>query len=165
MLDKIKMYRAGLGVTRLHNMPHISHYDNGSHSANAALLAHEICVANDINSAAVVLYMLKHDLHEFYTGDIPAYVKTDNQPLGDAIHALEMHIESSHKIDLPVLSYIECDVAKFCDLAELGFYCIKEKKLGNTNLMGILRVVTSKCGIYTSLIGVSQIVEYFDGEL
>ena len=62
---KLNVYRKGLTVERLHTVMHIAPYNNGFHSANAALIAYELCQLNrEVNSASIIMYMLMHDIAE-----------------------------------------------------------------------------------------------------
>jgi len=168
-ISKLKTIRKGLNVERLHTVPHIIPYSNGLHSANAALIAHQLCTDNNIDSANVIRYMLLHDVAEGYVGDTPAYVKKEFPAVKGALAAAEKDWERTFLPDIPKLEPNETWIAKASDLLELGFYALDELAMGNSNLKHVLATVVSYANdlfvdTNTEVTGVNQILNYFASE-
>ena len=134
-INRLITYRKGLRVERFHTVPHITSYSNGHHSANAALIAHDLCLLNDIDSKDLIIYMLMHDVAEQYVGDVPANAKIDNPYLKEAMGVAETYWEGQYLPNVPGLSKQEACLARVSDLAELGMYCLEELDMGNSNVL------------------------------
>ena len=161
IIEKLKIHRDGNAVQRLHVVRHIMPYTNGQHSANATLLAIELCRANSLPIASVVEYMLLHDLPEGYTGDTPANVKWDNPMLAVALEAAENHWANSAGLEFPDLNAQEAAICKFADMAELGMYCVEELNLGNRHVLPILvRAIASLNIRKGAILGAQEIIDY-----
>lgn len=156
------MYRKGLKVERLHTVSHVTPYNNGFHSCNAALVARELCKINDIeDSGKVILYMLLHDVAEGYTGDVPANVKREFPNVKLAMDEAELAWEEDHIDDMPLLTDVEMQIAKAADTIELGMYCLEELALGNTNLSLVLANVVNYLYEHKNIIGIEKVVDHF----
>lgn len=161
-ISKLNIYRKGLRVERLHTVFHIAPYNNGFHSANAALIAHELCVLNGMNSASIIRYMLLHDVAEGYVGDIPSNVKKDYPEIKSVLDRIEHKWEEQYIPDMPDLHHSEMAIAKASDAIELGMYCIEELKLGNQNILHVLDNIIRYMQDYIGTVnGVSDFMEYF----
>jgi len=161
MVKQIQIYRIGLRVERLHTVPHLLSYSNGHHSANAALIAHEICKEEGISSSSVVLYMLMHDVAEGYTGDVPANVKRDNGDLKFELDRIEDKWVKRNLPDMPDLSHEEKAIAKAADLIELGMHCTDEIFAGNRNVKVVLMNVVNYLHSMYHIKSVKKITEKF----
>lgn len=160
-IERVKLYRKGLNVERMHTVAHITPYNNGSHSANAALIAIELCYINGMDCYSVIKYMLMHDIAEGYTGDIPANVKVDNPELKKVLDKVEKQWEERNLPHMPDLHGDEVFIAKAADLIELGMYCIDEIRMGNEdNMLPVLANVINYLSYCSSIKGVSLFVEY-----
>lgn len=157
----IEVYRKGLKVERLHTIPHLTPYNNGFHSANAALIARDLCVYNDIAPATTMYYMLLHDVAEGYTGDLPANVKVDNPEMAAMLDRIEDNWAEIHIPHMPDLAPIEKRVAKVSDLAELGMYCLEELILGNKGVILVLTNVVEYLQNYTDVKGCQEFITHF----
>jgi 5'-deoxynucleotidase YfbR-like HD superfamily hydrolase len=161
IIDKVKLHRDGNAVQRLHVVRHLMPYTNGQHSANAALLAIELCRLNRLPIASVVEYMLLHDLAEGYTGDMPANVKWENPQLAAALTTTEERWCRAHGLELPDLSNEEAAICKFADMAELGLYCAEELTLGNRHVLPVMvRVLEALNCRKGNIIGAQDIIDY-----
>ena len=138
MLERLKIYREGLSVERLHTVPHIQAYNNGYHSANAALIAYELCKLLGVDSGPVVLHMLLHDVPEGYTGDIPGNFKDDNPIFTGELNIIEHQWVCTNIPDLPLLNAQQINICKLADIIELGFYCVDEIEMGNRKVVAVL---------------------------
>jgi len=159
-IDKINIYRAGYGVERLHTIAHIRPYNNGFHSANAALIGMELAKLNSLKTSDIVLWLLLHDIHEGYIGDIPANVKVDNPSLRDIVSDIETKWEKQN-IDLPTLCIESKRLCKAADLIELGMYCLEEFGLGNRNMIPVIKNVVEYLRGYRDIEGVNEFCFHF----
>jgi len=168
-INKLKTIRKGLKVERLHTIPHVQPYNNGFHSANAALIALELCKTNNVDyhrSFIITRYMLLHDVAEGYTGDIPANVKWDNPHLAGMLESLERDWGRAKDLDIPTLPDNCKAICKVADLAELGFYAVDEIKMGNSNMYVVSENVIdalNKISQSTRLEGVDELITYIKG--
>jgi len=161
-ISKLNVYRKGLRVERLHTVYHIAPYNNGFHSANAALIAHELCKYNGMDSASIIRYMLLHDVAEGYVGDIPSNVKKDYPEIKSILDKIEHTWEEVYIPDMPDLHHSEIAIAKASDAIELGMYCIEELKLGNQNVEHVLNnIIRYLHEDSNNVNGVSDFMEYF----
>ncbi len=138
IIEQIKTYRKGLRVERLHTVPHALSYSNGHHSANVALLAHELCLLNGLSSSSVVLAALMHDIHEGELGDLPAPAKRKSLVLRVEYEILENDFNKIELNSYPDLHPQEADILRIADIAELGMHCKDELAMGNTNCEDVL---------------------------
>jgi len=160
-INRLHIWRKGLKVERMHTVPHITPYNNGFHSCNAALIAHELCMLNGINSATVIRYKLMHDIAEGYVGDTPTNVKKDFPDIKKALDRAEKHWEKTYIPDMPDLHPQEKEIAKAADLAELGMYCLEELHLGNKNVLFVLNNVIAYLKSYQDIKGVTDFIDHF----
>lgn len=160
-INRLHILRKGMKVERMHTIPHITPYNNGFHSCNAALIAHELCRLNNISSASTVRYMLLHDVSEAYVGDTPAYVKRDYPDVKTALDAAEKDWEEKHIPDMPDLHPMEQAIAKVSDLAELAMYCLEELELGNKNVYPVILNCINYLEDHKNIKGVSQFIDHF----
>jgi len=161
IIDKFHVYRKGLKVERMHTVQHITPYNNGFHSCNAALIAHELCTLNNINSSSTVLYMLLHDVAEGYVGDSPANVKREYPDIKTALDIAESDWEQKYIPDMPDLHPQEKAIAKVADLAELGMYCLEELWIGNRNVTEILVRVVEYLHDFKKVKGTEDFINHF----
>jgi 5'-deoxynucleotidase YfbR-like HD superfamily hydrolase len=160
IVDKALIYRAGFSVERLHCRPKITEYNNGFHSANAALIAMDLCLANHVPYYSVIHYMLLHDLHESYTGDVPGNVKIDHEGLHSEFLKIERRWNEMFLPDSPDLSTEEKVICKCADLIELGLFYRDEFNLGNRTLKPVKLNVLNYLEHYKDIIGVSEFIQY-----
>lgn len=165
IVKRLLTYRQGLAVERLHTRPHIQPYNNGYHSANAALIALELCMANkmELSVPTCLKHMLQHDIAEGKLGDPPAPVKRLDA-LRKGYYILENEFERTLLPWFPDLHPQEKDICFIADKAELGFYCMDEKAMGNTllnpTLINVIKYINEKKTEYN---GVEEMLEYFHG--
>jgi len=165
-LEQVKIYRRGLNVTRMHTVPHIRHYDNGGHSASAALIALELCKLNEVEPAQeldIIKYMLMHDVAEQFVGDVPADVKRIEPDIKSILDAVESNWERKNLPDKPLeMSKLCSSLCKASDLIELGMFCVEELNMGNKGVTHVLQNVIDYLGAHTVLVkGSYQFLTYF----
>lgn len=158
--------RKGLKVERLHTTPHHQPYNNGFHSANAALIAMHLAVENKftaLSTSTVIKYMLMHDVAEGYTGDMPANVKRENVLLSNALAIAEDSWIERNNIPLPDLAHEEAVICKAADLIELGMFCRDEIAMGNRNMYFVMDNVMEylEALMSNSFSGMAPYMKYF----
>jgi len=161
-IHRLNTYRKGLRVERLHTVPHLTSYSNGHHSANAALIAYELCLLNSVEDhTPVLLYMLMHDVAEGYTGDIPGNVKAHYPNFDTMLAGIEIDWEEENLPNMPKRTVGQKHICKIADLAELGMYCIDELAIGNINVGFVLKNVIEYLDEYHNYKGVPTLHTYF----
>lgn len=169
ILDQVIIYRRGLNVKRMHTIPHIRHYDNGNHSACAALIAVELCKLNDVtpeHELKILRYMLMHDIVEQFVGDAPADAKRIEPELKVILDIIELKWESKNLPMKPKdLDGLPAGICKASDIIELGMFCIEELNMGNKMVMHVLENVINYLGSYIHIKGVYQFLTHFQEEI
>jgi 5'-deoxynucleotidase YfbR-like HD superfamily hydrolase len=84
-------------------------------------------------SKEAILRALTHDVAELFTGDVPAPVKWDNPDLVEVLKRIEDKYESDIGIGYR-LSPEETVLGKQADMFELLVFCVRQRRLGNTNM-------------------------------
>lgn len=142
-MEWLQKARAGGAVQRAHTIPTIQkHYSNAEHTFNSVVILKELIrhVEETVISAGLepirevvaVNYMIKHDLAEVYTGDMPAPVKKD--PIIKAAMAIlesrweQQYAPSDYLYELNATEYM---VTSMADSMEFLMFCVDEYKLGN----------------------------------
>lgn len=165
-LEQVIIYRRGLNVTRMHTVPHIRHYDNGSHSASAALIALELCKLNEVSEGYqfdIIKYMLMHDIAEQFVGDVPADVKRIEPTIKEVLDKVEKSWERKNIPSKPEsIGIFGSRICKCADLIELGMFCVEEINMGNRHVRHVLENVISYLGDHISKVkGSYQFLTYF----
>ena len=84
-------------------------------------------------SKEAILRALTHDVAELFTGDVPAPVKWANTDLVEVLKRIEDKYESDIGIGYK-LSPEETALGKQADMFELLVFCVRQRRLGNTNM-------------------------------
>lgn len=130
--NRISFLREAGHVQRCHIIPHFGEYDVARHSWHAAMLLGEL---NPGASKALVWHVLRHDVVERWTGDVPTTAKMMFEALAIGVKAAEETLEG--ELDLVKkdgLSAEEQQWAKAVDMAELHLWCLDQLAMGNTNV-------------------------------
>lgn len=143
MSNKYKTMRAireGGQVTRGHTIRHIMPYTVGSHSFDVASI---ILMLHPDPSVNLLRAALWHDVAERFTGDIPAPVKWENPEFSKELTKVEEKVLG--KIGIPdvesCLTVEELSWLKGADRLELRMWCKDELSLGNSNVIGTLKML------------------------
>lgn len=171
-IDKLKFCRTGLSVERFHAKTHIQPYNNGFHSANAALIAVELVRANPkrfddmTHSLAIVMeHMLTHDCAEGKFGDVPRDVREENPTVWEAIENMESQVLATHGIHKVDMTVHEKNVCKIADTVEVGFYALSELEMGNLKMSEVVSNVCKYAGPYAEDYRlVNEMLNYFTNE-
>lgn len=162
----IHYYRRMLNIQRLAGVPKHRSYNLAEHSYFTALLFLDICNAIGAAPTAGQLdLVLKHDLLEVFTADLPYPIKNLNDVTKaawatieqEAIHAnltvgfLGEYADSSLADGLKELH----DVFKAADLLELWIFCTEEQVMGNCSVQieGVCRKCEDLLSTYSPDIG------------
>ncbi len=121
--------RAGGAVRRYHTRTTIGHQTVAEHSWGVAAILLHICEP----SAELLRAALYHDVAEYDTGDVPAQAKRSSLTLAASLSELERDIEASLQI-APACTLEELKLLQIADLLELLWYCLEQRKLGNTTI-------------------------------
>ena len=126
---KIVQSRGGGKVERCHGIPHQGSYNNAAHSWGAAMLLWYLFPERFKD---LVLYLLSHDVPEFWVGDIPAPTLRCVPGVREGLTEIEARI--NRELSLPAesdLSPEDHKILKSCDRLDLWFWCREELLLGN----------------------------------
>lgn len=95
-ITKILQMREGGQSTRCHCFPHHGHYDVAQHCYHMALMCDEL---HPDPSRVLLSLILRHDLFERWTGDVPAIVKRWCPGLKNVLTTAEHRIEDTTGIE------------------------------------------------------------------
>lgn len=150
--------RKGGAVRRWHTQPVHSQQTVAAHSWGVAMLLREI-VASDKLTVNLLMAGLDHDVPEYDTGDTPANAKWRSKPLTDALNAMEQDIELELGIVHDLNEY-ETLMLRAADIMELLWFCIEERRLGNTTMDDVF----DRALVYTRrLLPISSATPYANG--
>lgn len=85
----------------------------------------------------MVLIALAHDLPEADTGDLPAPFKWANPAVVPHLEKAEASWFSKHGLSHS-MSSLASDIIRYCDIAELVMFCLREIRSGNIDMIDIL---------------------------
>lgn len=126
----VRAIREGGSTERTHTTPHHGSYSVAEHSWGVATL---LAILHPNPSSDLILAGMWHDVHERWTGDMPAPIKWClGNITKDEIKRLEDSIESSLgiKFDLPAE---DRKWLKACDMLEFWLWSMDQQALGNVN--------------------------------
>lgn len=136
------IYEGG-SVLRYHIVDTIKSQDVAAHSFGVAWWCEILTVKTA--SKALIMAALSHDLAEQFTGDIPSPAKRAMD-----ISSRVAEYEQNHLKEASVYSYMEDlqsgeeFILKLADLLDGMMYCLRERKLGNSNV----RIVYARFNSY-----------------
>lgn len=116
-------------VQRWHSFPVLHQQSVGEHTHRVATLFIELFGTPRVE---VLVYILHHDLGEFYSGDSPFSAKREVPELKEASDLAEKVGLSKLGIELPSLTEEEWIKFKVADLLEMHEYAFLECRMGNT---------------------------------
>lgn len=141
MSKQLDFIRRG-GVTRRFHTERVLHHQNvAEHSHGVAMIC--AWLADDAISTALIMSALCHDLAEHIMGDVPAPSKRGLPAYtGDTTRSFkevfeELESDLLREVDLHFedhLTATEKRWLKLADAAECGFFCVRERELGNRTL-------------------------------
>jgi 5'-deoxynucleotidase len=129
-IDNLFEVVRGGTIKRYHTLETIGEQSVGAHSWGVAIILQYL---EPNVSKIAILKALTHDVAELYTGDIPAPVKWDNPDLVEVLKRIEDKYESDIGIEYE-LTPQEIALGKQADMFELLVFCVRQRRLGNTNM-------------------------------
>lgn len=129
-------HRRSNDVLRYHTIRTMTPETVGHHSANVAILC--ILIAERKPSVQLLMAAILHDMHEQFTGDVPATAKWESNALAVALHELEKRFDA-YFIQYPSLTSEESRILKQADMLDLCFKALEEIQVGNRGFERILR--------------------------
>lgn len=137
--EKIDRYRRGGTVQRYHTHRLIQQPNNAQHQWGVAMLVDMLwrwgwdADANQLFTPPhLILAALYHDVAEFDTGDMPAWVKRGTD-LGSHINEIEARVEERLGIER-LTDQADIDLLKAADELDHIWTCLDERRLGNVGL-------------------------------
>lgn len=132
MIDWVEMTRRGGDVVRNHTYPTLLDQTVAQHSFNMACIV--LTVTDGEASKELLKACLFHDLHEQYTGDVPAPVKWNNETLHASLYEIQEEFDAGFFIKCELTPQEE-SLLHFADSLEFQIYCCEELMLGNRNIV------------------------------
>ncbi len=129
MNNLFNMIRGG-AIKRYHTLETIGEQSVASHSWGVAMILQYL---EPNVSKEAILRALTHDVAELFTGDIPAPVKWANPDLVEVLKRIEDKYENDIGIGYQ-LKPEEVKLGKQADMFELLVFCVRQRRLGNTNM-------------------------------
>jgi 5'-deoxynucleotidase YfbR-like HD superfamily hydrolase len=135
-IDKVLRARQAGGVKRCHTTPYAGSYTVSEHTCQMLFLLDVLCPKAPLRLWRAILH---HDLHEYYTGDLPSSVRVVDPELRAAFEGagevVSEHFGWSTAADL---SEDERRWLKALDCLELFLWCHDELNMGNDHAFPIL---------------------------
>jgi 5'-deoxynucleotidase YfbR-like HD superfamily hydrolase len=144
-------HRKMLNVQRMSGSPKIRSYNLAEHSYFVATMFEEFAKEEGIKYSTDAIYVvLRHDIMEVLTSDLPYPVKNFNDTVKQAWDLIEEELYQGNKdrfitmlTDEEIkrrLTEEEFRLMKSCDILDLYLFCLEERQLGNHSLP-ILRII------------------------
>lgn len=134
-ITKVLRARQAGSVKRCHTTPHMGEYKVSEHTCQMLLLLDILAPKAPQRLWRAVLY---HDLHEFYTGDIPGSVGKIDPELRQAFQSAGEIFSEYFGWAVEDLSEEEQRWLKAIDKLELLLWCHDELNMGNDNVNPML---------------------------
>ncbi len=121
-------HRLAASVMRYHTWPTIHQQDNAAHSFNVLRIYIDLFGSPD---PEVTVYIVRHDLSEIGTGDIPFGAKKISPELKSVAKTAETLVNKIINLRIPELRIEYVRRIKICDLLEMVEFSILEQYMGN----------------------------------
>jgi 5'-deoxynucleotidase YfbR-like HD superfamily hydrolase len=133
---RLLLMRGAARVARMHTIPTYRTQTVGEHTFSLLAILDYVMqdhtVTLDLLRAA-----LYHDVSEYITGDVPSTAKWANSGLEDSLKFVEHRIEKQYELPKINSTSVEGRILKFCDLMELGIFCLEEHWMGDYRMKDI----------------------------
>jgi len=137
-VEMMHTIRQGNLVKRYHTLELLKEETVGQHCANVAGIL--IALYTPVMPPAdLLVHALTHDVHEQWTGDVPANIKKDNALLDRALYEAEMLWERENNWPRLAFSVEEWALFKFADSLDCALTCLHELRLGNGTLFNVAK--------------------------
>lgn len=142
-------------TTRWHVHPTIHNQTVADHTYGVLQCLSYIVPSNQLHQR-VMLAALNHDIAELYTGDVPFTTKKIYPEIAKAVKVVEEDIHKELKACHKLFRHEQCWL-RFADLAEMGLYALKERRLGNMFMDSVLgNVIEELIKIFDELCDMGQ---------
>jgi 5'-deoxynucleotidase YfbR-like HD superfamily hydrolase len=123
------MRRAG-NVKRFHTHSVIGENTVAHHSWGVAILLLELIEKPSLDMMRACIY---HDAFEVVTGDIPWTAKQRNPTIKHVADNMEADVALEIDVMWNLMPWEEHSI-KFCDMLDLMWFCVSQRKLGSANM-------------------------------
>lgn len=153
----VVMQRLSGSVKRYHTWPTINQQTNADHTFHLLRIYIRIFGAP---SPMVTVFIVRHDMGEIASGDLPFHAKANNPDLKVCADRVEQAHLSSIDCELPQLPLQEKLRIKVCDLLEMHEFGLVEAMMGNQfaepicvdTLKAVLSITRQMCDSDKSLV-------------
>lgn len=146
-----KLLRRSNQVRRYHTEPVIRDETVGHHCANVCAILIDL-YQPEMPSHALLYAGLTHDTGEYYTGDIPAPAKKENQRFASAYRSMEEGWLRRENVPKGCLTEDEYGALKFADSFDCVLKFMEEAWcMGNSAMLGPLENALVYCNLAFSL--------------
>lgn len=140
LLERVLRLREASNVERCHNIRHSIGYPVGKHSFDMLLL---LDILHPDPSIQLYQAIIRHDLHERWTGDLPAPVKSLDPELSAAMVNAAVLVEEIMGIEYELTSDDERWL-KALDMVDFYFWALDEVHSGNEHVRRSLDEVVER---------------------
>lgn len=122
-------------IERYHQYPTVQRQTNAAHSWHVAriwLACFCSTPAQEMHNGKILVYILRHDVGELETGDVPFPVKAENLILKEEMDRLEAVSLLKQRLTIPELTLWEKASVKVADLIEMAEFGREETRRGCT---------------------------------
>jgi 5'-deoxynucleotidase YfbR-like HD superfamily hydrolase len=133
--------REGGATRRCHTIPWIGHYDVAQHTFNMLTLL-DLLAPDDVNDFQVIRHVLWHDVHERWTGDVPAGLRYFHPDVRKNFKLAKREVNERFGFPDDLREDGEARAwVRALDQLEFYLACQDQKALGNRNVDPYLRGV------------------------
>jgi len=145
VVERLLRLREGGNVERCHTTPHRGSYTDGKHTFDMLLLLE---VLHPEPTAPLLRAVLRHDLHERYTGDSPGFIRRIDPKFWASLEELRARVDRDLWGEPLVLSDDDLRWLRALDAVELLLWCHDEENMGNRNVLVMKRDVQNGLSIH-----------------
>lgn len=131
----IHVLREASHVERMHTLPHHGTYTVGQHSFDMAMM---LLALHPNPSANLLQACLFGQLHERYTGNVPARMKEQDGEIGKRFAVIERRAQEKIGTFIP-LTEEEQQWYRALDVAETYLWCKDQLAMGNQHTLQVLK--------------------------
>jgi len=133
-VNRVFQMREALAVERCHVVPHHGSYPVGQHVANMLMMLDVLWPEGD-PPYRLVQWILRHDVHERWLGDMPAQVRQSAPELKQEYHDAADEFDANLFPGMPVLSEEEDQWLHSLDQLEFYLWSLDQSALGNRHVV------------------------------
>lgn len=129
-LNRVLQMREGGNVARSHCIPHLDQYSVGKHTFDMLVL---LDVLHPSPSLQLYQAILRHDLHERWTGDPPGSIKNFAPGVKEALKEMVSTVEDRMGLPSIEITAEEEEWIKALDQVEFYMWTLDQAAMGNKN--------------------------------